>query len=144
MFTTWGTVVWLPDVRAWAKIVAHFLKSGAVFYFADGHPAALAFDQRLGFEAPYLGRTRLVIDNPGDYADPEARLSNATTHEWLHPLSDVVSAVIEAGLRFQWLHEHAAVPWRMFDCLIRGTDGLYHWPDKPWLPPAWSFKTTRP
>jgi SAM-dependent methyltransferase len=144
VFTTWGTIVWLPDIRAWAKIVAHFLKPGGTLYFADGHPAALAFDQRLGFETPYFGRTALVIDNPRDYADPDARLSNATTHEWLHPLSDVVSAVIAAGLRLEWLHEHAAVPWRMFDCLIRSTDGLYRWPDKPWLPLAWSFKATRP
>ncbi len=54
-----------------------------------------------------------------------------------------MTAVIDAGLRLDWLHEHDAVVWRMFDCLVE-QDGLFRWPDKPWLPLAYSLRATRP
>jgi len=151
VFATWGTICWLPDVLAWAKVVAYFLKPGGVFYFADGHPAALVFDDQTGsadsipgFFWPYLNRAAFVEADPRDYADPDARLVNATTHQWLHPVADVVTAVIEAGMRLDWLHEHDAAVWRMFNCLVCDGDGLYRWPDKPWLPLSFSLRATRP
>lgn len=146
VFTTFGTTIWLPDIGRWSKVVAHFLKPGGAFYFADVHPAALVFDDsgagadgRPGFWAPYFGRTPLTVEESIDYADPTARLANATTHQWIHPVGDTVSALIEAGLRIEWLHEHDAVPWRMFACQAEGEDGLYRWPDKPWLPLSYSL-----
>ena len=36
-----------------------------------------------------------------------------------------------------------AVPWRMFEILVKDDDGLYRWPDKPWLPLAFSLTATR-
>ena len=42
-------------------------------------------------------------------------------------------------MRLDWLHEHDAVPWRMFEILVKDGDGLYRWPDKPWLPLAFSL-----
>lgn len=92
---------------------------------------------------PYLGRAPLINSDPNDYADPDARLTNATTHQWLHPVGDVLTALIEAGLRLDWLHEHDRVPWRMFKCLVQDEAGLYCWPDRPWLPLAYSLRATR-
>jgi hypothetical protein len=46
-------------------------------------------------------------------------------------------------MRLDWLHEHDAVPWHMFDVLARGADGLWRWPDKPSLPLAFSLRATR-
>ncbi len=151
VFTTWGTICWIPDLRRWAEIIAQFLRPDGYLYFADAHPAALVFDDaapsasgRPGFYWPYLSRTPMVETDPRDYADPEARLVNNVTHQWVHPLSDVVTALVEAGLRLDWLHEHDGVPWRMFECLVRDTQGFYHWPDKPWLPLAFSLQATKP
>jgi len=151
VFATWGTIPWLPDIGSWARVVAHFLKPGGFFYFAEGHPLALVLDDaaangagRPGFALPYFGREPFVDTDPRDYADPDARLAHATTHQWLHPLGDVVTALIEAGLRLDWLHEHPVVPWRMFDCLVPDEEELYRWPDKPWLPLAYSLRATRP
>jgi SAM-dependent methyltransferase len=44
VYTTWGTIGWLPDTAEWARIVAWFLKPGGRLYFADGHPAAFVFE----------------------------------------------------------------------------------------------------
>lgn len=150
VFTTFGTTCWLPDIQRWAKVVAHFVKPDGTFYFADAHPAAYVFDDlqrgadgRPGFWAPYFSRAPLVVDETTDYADPTARLENTATHNWIHPLGDTVSALIAAGLRIEWLHEHDAVPWRMFGCQVMGEDGLYRWPDKPWLPLSYSLRAVK-
>ena len=150
VFTGIGALCWLPDIRRWAAIVASFLKPGGWLYYADAHPAAYVFDDddkladgRPGYFMPYLGRQPLVLVDHRDYADSSARLANATHVEWLHPLSDTIGGLIEAGLTLDWLHEHAQVPWRMFQMLVQKKDGDWHWPDKPWLPLSLSLQATR-
>ena len=66
VFVSWGALNWLPDIRRWAAVVAYFLKPGGTLYLAEGHPAALVFDDaaRLpngmpGFYAPYFHRAPL-------------------------------------------------------------------------------------
>jgi SAM-dependent methyltransferase len=150
VFVTWGATCWLPDIRRWAAIVGSFLKPGGRLYYADAHPTACVFDDdarladgRPGYFVPYLARQPLVLVDHRDYADPSAHLANATNVEWLHPLCDIVSGLIDAGLTLDWLHEHAQVPWRMFAMLVKKDDGDWHWPDKPWLPLAVSLQATR-
>jgi SAM-dependent methyltransferase len=151
VYVTWGAHCWLPDIAGWARIVAHFLKPGGSLYLAEGHPAALVLDDqtpqpdgRPGFFVPYFHSEPLVIEEAKDYADETARLTNSTTHQWIHPIGAVVSSLIEAGLHLDWLHEHDGVTWKMFNCLTKGADGLYRWPDKPWLPLAYSLRATMP
>jgi SAM-dependent methyltransferase len=147
VFVSWGALCWLPDMKAWSRVIAHFLKPGGWLALAEAHPAAYVFDDenrtpdgRPGWFAPYLGRTALSYADPKDYADPTAQLTNASTVEWLHPLSDVIMGLIEAGLHLDLLQEHDTVPWKMFDCLIADSLGGYRWPDKPWLPLAYSLR----
>lgn len=150
VYTSWGATCWLPDIARWARIVAGFLKPGGRLYYADAHPAAYVFDDltrlsdgRPGYFAPYFARQPIVMTDERDYADPTARLANAANVNWLHPLSDTVGGLPAAGLSLDWLHEHAQVPWRMFEILVRKDDGDWHWPDKPWLPLAVSLQATR-
>jgi SAM-dependent methyltransferase len=150
VFTSWGATCWLPDIRRWAEIVAHFLKPGGRFYYADAHPVAYVFDDLVrqadgkpGYFAPYFERKPIVMVEHRDYADPTAHLSNATNVNWLHPLSDTLGGLIDAGLSLDWLHEHAQVPWRMFEMLVRKDDGDWHWPDRPWLPLSVSLQARR-
>ena len=151
VFVTWGAICWLPDIRAWAGIVAAMLRPGGVLYLADAHPAAYVLDDAKraadgmpGFFAPYFSDEPVVCTEERDYIDSEATFAHPTSHTWIHPLGDIVTGLIEAGMRLDWLHEHAGVPWRMFEILVRDDDGLYRWPDKPWLPLAFSLKARRP
>jgi SAM-dependent methyltransferase len=150
VFVTWGAICWLPDIRRWAEIVAYFLKPAGALYLVEGHPAALVLDDTAprhdampGWLVPYFSDGPLVFDDPRDYADPDARLENARTYEWLHPLGEVVSALIGAGLTLRWLHEHDSVAWRMFGILVEDGEGMYRWPDRPWLPLAFSLRAER-
>jgi hypothetical protein len=117
---------------------------------ADGHPVAYVFDDatrssdgRPGFFAPYFSREPVVTEDPNDYDDPEAQLANASIYNWIHPLGDLVTSLIASSLRLDWLHEHDAVTWRMFRALVEDSSGLYRWPDRPWLPLAFSLSATK-
>ena len=150
VYVTWGAICWLPDMPRWAEVVEHFLKPGGRLYLADGHPAAYVFDDDAqlpdgmpGLFVPYFQREPLVLDDPRDYADERARLQNGRTVQWVHPLSETIGSVIAAGLHLDWLHEHDAVPWRMFRILVRDEAGMYRWPQRPWLPLAFSLSATR-
>jgi SAM-dependent methyltransferase len=150
VFVTWGAITWLPDIRGWGEVVAHFLKPGGSLYLADAHPAAYVFDDaaslpdgRPGFFAPYFSRDPVILDEAHDYVDESAKLENATIHTWIHPLGDVISSLLKAGLTLDWLHEHEAIPWRMFHILVQDADRQWRWPDQPWLPLAFSLRATR-
>ena len=150
VFVTWGAICWLPDIARWSQIVAAMLRPGGSLYLAEGHPSAYVFDDAAGSSdgtpglfAAYFSREPVIDTEPYDYADPDARLANSTIYNWNHPLGDVVTSLIGAGMTLDWLHEHDAVPWRMFRILVKDASGLYRWPDKPWLPLGFSLSAAR-
>src|SRR6201984_1268359 len=48
VFTTWGTICWLPDITVWARVIASVLEPGGEFYFADAHPSFLVLEEHAG------------------------------------------------------------------------------------------------
>lgn len=151
VFTSWGTIAWLPDIRRWARSVAHVLRPGGALYFADLHPVAAVFDDggsgavegRPGWLVPYFERAGRVFDDGSDYADGDARLGNSRTVTFLHPIADILGALGEAGLALDWLHEHPRLAWQMFRCQVRDAEGMWIWPDQPWLPLAVSLRAVK-
>jgi SAM-dependent methyltransferase len=152
VFTTWGTVTWLPDLRAWARTIAHFLRPGGALYFADAHPTALVFDDvdgatdaqgRPAWFVPYFERAPLRLDNKLDYADPSSPIVASRTIEWMHPLSEILAALRAEGLRLDMLNEHPRIPWKMFSSLVREEGRMWTWPDRPWLPLSLSLRAVK-
>ena len=150
VYVTWGAITWLPDIRRWAQIAASFLKPGGRLYLAEAHPAALVLDDLAptedglpGLYAPYFASTPLAYEMTHDYMNEAAALRNTRQYSWIHPLGEVITGLLGAGLSLDWLHEHDAVAWRMFRCLREDEAGLFRWPGKAWLPLAFSLSTTR-
>ena len=149
VFTTWGTIAWLPDIRGWARVIASLLKPGGFLYFADMHPVALVFDdatgdgQMPGWFWPYFHEGAFEHDDPSDYANPTTALRNSKTHLFVHPLASVVQALIDAGLRIEMLHEHDSIAWKAFGNLVEGEGGMWRFPDKPWLPLSYSIRARK-
>lgn len=150
VFTTWGTIGWLPDVAEWARIVAWFLKPGGRLYFADGHPSAFVFDGDGGpgglpvFQFPYANPEPDVLDDPTDYADPDAAIEHARTWEWMHPLAEVQGALRAAGLAIDAFEEHFQVPWQIFPITVPQGDGMFGWPAEQWLPLSYELVASAP
>jgi SAM-dependent methyltransferase len=150
VFVSWGALCWLPDIHAWARLVASFLKPNGYLALADAHPVMYVFDDMTatpdgmpGWYAPYLARQPLHENRPEDYADPTTPLRNSRTVEFLHPISDVLTALISAGLRIDRFQEHDSIVWQAFAQLQRRGRGEYVWPDKPWLPLSFSLRATK-
>ncbi len=131
VFTSWGALIWLGDLERWADVVARFLRPGGTLYVAEFHPYAflLADDAapgslRLGY--PYfMDGVPQRFDEPGDYADPQARTEHTVTYEWLHGFAEVVDPLLRRGLRLDFLHELPyTVPGLPFSFLEKDARGM--------------------
>jgi SAM-dependent methyltransferase len=131
VFTSWGALIWLGDLERWADVVDHFLKPGGVLYVAEFHPYAflLAEDAtpdslRIGYPYFMYGEPA-KWDEPGDYADPDAKLQHTVTFEWLHGFAEIVDPLLRRGLRLDFLHELPyTIPGLPFPFLEKDENGL--------------------
>ena len=113
VFTSYGALPWLPDLRRWAQVAARYVQPGGVFYLAEFHPFAAVFDDLpddLRVRYPYFSTGAPVMPvmfegEDADYADPTAKLEHRQTYLFPFTLADVVTALIEAGLQIEFLHE---------------------------------------
>lgn len=117
VFTSYGVLTWLPDIRRWAQVVHRFLKPGGIFYVVEFHPFVWMFDdartEALRLKYPYFHTEEpLAIEVSGSYADRDADLQHVE-YSWTHTLSDYFNALTDAGLRVEWIHEF---PWSTYDC----------------------------
>jgi len=114
-FVTWGSIIWLPDIRLWARIVAELLAPGGWLYLAEGHPSTLSLDEvdgRLVAARPWrtLMAEPFVYDDAATYKGDPTSLAHTRTYEWCHPMGDIIGGLLEAGLRLEFLHEHERLP----------------------------------
>jgi SAM-dependent methyltransferase len=151
VYTSRGVLGWLPDIERWAQVAAHFVKPGGFFYLTEIHPIALVFDDDEGATAlrlryPYLTRTEpFAFETRGSYADRTARVDQPFEYGWNHGLGEIVTALANAGLRIEFLHEFPFVEWPV-SFLTPAGDGTYRLPPEHdgKLPLFYSFKATKP
>ena len=110
VFTSWGALPWLPDLRHWAEVVRRLVAPGGAVHVLEFHPFAdMLDDAGERFAYPYfdLGpiRTRSTLSYTGDAT--ETTLEQVT---WSHTLGDLVNALIGAGLRVEHLNEYDYSP----------------------------------
>ena len=145
VFTSYGALCWLPDIRRWAEIAAGFVKPGGFFYIAEFHPltqmsANSAGTTKLEFEISYFHAAMREYPPGPDYSDHSKIVSG--THEWMYRIGDVVSALAATGLRIEYLHEFAECIYPHFPFMKQGGDGLWHIEGDP-IPTIFSIKATK-
>ena len=151
VFTSYGVIAWLPDIRRWAEVAASLVAPGGFLYLAEIHPASQVFDDEPGVEDLRVGYpywttpdAPLRFEESGTYADYDADI-RLPEHVWLHGLGDLVSALIDAGLVLEFLHEHAFTVFQQFAFLERHDDGWWRLPaDQPSVPLLFSLRASRP
>lgn len=154
VYTSRGVLGWLPDIGGWARVVAHFVKPGGIFYISEIHPIAQAFENEgvapgeLRLAYPYWSHVEpLVFDVQGSYADPTADVGEQREHGWDHGLGEIVTALIDAGLTLEWLRESPELDWGA-DFLVETAprSGRYRLPPevKGELPLMFSLRARKP
>jgi SAM-dependent methyltransferase len=148
-FVTWGAIIWLPDIRRWAQVVASLLAPGGWLYLAEGHPSTLSLEEVDGrLVAARSWRTAATApfeyDDATTFTGDPTPLAHTRSYEWCHPLSDIIGGLLEAGLHLDFLHEHERLPWRYFPMMVEAEDWGYRLPDgHPPLPLSFSLRASR-
>jgi SAM-dependent methyltransferase len=137
VYTGIGALCWLPDIKRWADTVAALLCPGGRLFLREGHPMLWAVDETvtdaLILRYPYVETPEpIVFDEELTYVETARPLANTTTHEWNHGLGEIVSALLDVGMRLTMLIEHDSVPWMALPEQMRlGDDGEWRLVDCP-------------
>jgi len=149
VFTTWGTLLWLPDMTVWARVIASVLAPGGEVYCADVHPVFLMLDEKDGRLMPTYDfrtppeRPLEFVDKTTYTGDPTV-MTHQSTWQWIHPLSAVLGGLIDAGLTITMFREHEILPWRGVPSLVPASDRLWRLPDgHPRVPLSFSVRAKK-
>ena len=159
VYTGIGALCWIPDIRRWAQTVADLLRPGGRLFVRDGHPVLNSLlpvtvgqvqpdsDQQEwltsvgsltpALEMPYWEREEPMIwEDAVSYAGTEA-VASPRSIEWNHAISEIVMAVLDAGLSLELLAEHDSVPWDAVPGMMEMDEvGEYRLRDRPERLPA--------
>ena len=125
VFTSYGTIGWLPDLAPWAANIVRYLKPVGRFVFAEFHPAVWMWDNDFTHLAySYFNRQVIEETEEGTYADSKAAI-NLPSYSWNHNIAEVLTALLEAGLRIEVFQEFDGSPYDCFSNTVKGPDGLF-------------------
>ncbi|WP_116787427.1 class I SAM-dependent methyltransferase [Flavobacterium psychrotrophum] len=117
VFTSYGTIAWLPDLDKWAAVVSHFLKPGGRFVFVEFHPVVWMFDNDFTkVTYNYFKSDAIIEEETGTYADKEANIRNETI-SWNHSISEVLGGLLNHGLSIAQFQEYDYSPYNCFNHL---------------------------
>ncbi|MBN1877991.1 MAG: class I SAM-dependent methyltransferase [Anaerolineae bacterium] len=145
VFTTEGVLCWLPDLYLWACNVRHLLADDGFLYVLDSHPFYMIWDEEklpeLVVKYPYFQKNADQDEWIGGYASESKQ---ATNYSWMYTMGEIVTALSQAGLHIEWLHEF---DWLFFQLSaekqIKDKEGNWVFPEhKERLPYTFSLKAT--
>ena len=115
VFTSYGTIGWLPDLNKWSAVVSQFLKPDGKFVMAEFHPVVWMFDTNFKEVFYSYFNVKPIIENEtGTYADQYSEIESQTI-TWNHPTSEVLNALINAGLEINAFNEFDYSPYNCFN-----------------------------
>ncbi len=145
VFTSYGTIGWLPDLNKWAEVVSRFLKPGGEFIFVEFHPVVWMFDndfEKVGYN--YFNTGPIIETYNGTYADKSANITQEYVM-WNHGISEVLQSLIKNNLEIKSFEEFNYSPYNCFSHTIEFEPGKFRittFGDK--VPMVYSLKTTKP
>ena len=111
VYTSYGVLCWLPDLDKWAEVVARSLNAGGVFHLVEFHTVN---DLLSGYS--YFGQREPDIEEEGTYTENGDDISTKVM-TWPHAISEVINALINAGLIIEQFNEFPYSPYKCFEGL---------------------------
>ncbi|MGB0882131.1 MAG: class I SAM-dependent methyltransferase [Vicingaceae bacterium] len=144
VYTSYGTIGWLPDMDKWATIVSQYLKPKGTFIIVDFHPTLWMYDDDFEFIQHNYFNDEAIIENfEGTYADKNAPISQDCV-TWNHPTSEVINNLIKHNLTINSFDEFDYSPYDCFNKTIEFEPGKFrikHLDNK--LPMVFAIKATK-
>ena len=150
VYTSRGVLCWLRDLDEWAQIIAHFLKPEGIFYIMESHPICNIFDDtnpgELTIAHCYFHTPEPTLwdgDDP-DYADA-TYIPQHSSYEWEWSLSDILYALLKAGLYLESFNEYERLFFKRFPSMVGYSERWYHFPQYAGkLPLLFTLKARKP
>ncbi|MGB1211140.1 MAG: class I SAM-dependent methyltransferase [Lacinutrix venerupis] len=144
VFTSYGVIGWLPDLKPWGQMIAQKLKKGGTFYMAEFHPIVWMFDyleNKLIMKYGYMQDEVIYEEYEGTYANQNSKMVSKE-YGWNHGLSEVINALTEAGLHIEYLNEYNESPYDVLPALEKTSSGMFATKDKLY-PLIFEIKATK-
>jgi len=144
VYTSYGVIGWLPDLKPWGRMIAERLKKGGAFYMVEFHPIVWMFDYSDGksvMKYGYMQDEVIYEEYEGTYANTNSNIVSKE-YGWNHGLGEVVSALTEAGLHIEYLKEYDESPYNVLPNLVKTESGMYVTKDKLY-PLIFEIKATK-
>lgn len=139
VFTSYGTIGWLPDMSKWAAVVSKYMGQGSTFIMAEFHPVVWMYSNDLShIQYPYFNRDAIEEMEPGTYTDQSAPIEMRSIG-WNHNLAEVIQALTNAGLQLKVFSEYDYSPYNVFKGMTETAPGKYSLMDSK-LPLVYSLK----
>ena len=146
VYTGMGAVCWLPDMDRWAAEMWALCRPGGRLYLSEFHPMQdQLHDDDTTFARNYFPVGGEVFDEPGSYADEDAVTEQNVLVDFIHPISEVVTALLEVGFVLRVFREFPFTVYRRWPWLEEREPGVWHLPDDiPDIPLMYSLLLDRP
>lgn len=132
VFTTYGTIGWLPDLNKWAEVIANFLKPEGKLVFVEFHPVVWMFDTHFERVEYRYFQDEPIVETCGTYTDGGDE-SQTETVSWNHGLAEVYNSLQSAGLRVEQFQEYDYSPYSCFKGAMERKPG-------EWIIEKWANK----
>jgi SAM-dependent methyltransferase len=148
VFASYGVINWLPNLQAWACIIADRLKQNGFFYLVEFHPVVWMFDfleNPPKIKYPYLNEKVIYEKYIGTYANLNSKICSEE-YTWNHGLGEVISSLSKAGLQIEFVHEFTKSPYNCFPEMesSKNEEGMFEFKQfKNLLPLVFSLKATK-
>ncbi len=132
VFTSYGAIGWLPDLKPWAQMIVERLKKGGTFYIVEFHPIVWMFDYTEGkpiMKYGYMQDEVIYEEYEGTYANQSSKMMSKE-YGWNHGLGELITVLTEAGLHIDYLKEHDESPYNVLPDLIETKSSNYVTKDK--------------
>ena len=119
VFTSYGTIGWLPDMNKWAGIISNFLNPKGRLVFVEFHPVIWMFDDNFSeVKYNYFNTGPIIESIDGTYAEKDADLSQEYVM-WNHGTGEVLTSLLENGLELLSFNEYDYSPYDCFNKTIK-------------------------
>lgn len=125
VFASYGICGWLPDLGKWAELIAQRIEKGGRFIIVDFHPVVWMFDDDFeGIKYSYFNVELIDEDLENTYTDKTSKV-NMKSYSWNHSLSDIVGALMDAGLTLNQFKEYDYSPYECLNNMVEFEKGKF-------------------
>ena len=160
-FCSYGAIIWLSDLKTWAKGISAILKPDGRFVTVEFHPIEMMFEVDFSHRYPYSTHGTPVtwedgigdyvaefgaVDMPYKWQDGVQGFKNRhAAHEFAWATSEVITALVDARLVLEHFHEYDYCNDPIFKDMKDLGNGRWTVPDgKPSIPFMYSIAARKP